>query len=142
MSRGQAVPAFPTIQPVSRVEYCLIALFTSTLICRAGCVKLFPPPLPSLCGLLPLSCWIPPASSYTIFITAHCPGGAGAEFGFVRVIKQRTCSLSTPQVCGRKEIRGCRVYLERRLRPLASAASTLRFPERTLIVSSTPKLIC
>lgn len=88
--RGWAVWAFPTI---SRLEYCLIALFTPTLICRAGCVELFPPPLPFPAWIAPTILLDPSRLSYTIFITAH---GAGAEFGFVPVIKHRTCSLSTP----------------------------------------------
>lgn len=44
--------AFPSVQFASLIEYYLITLFTSTLICRDGCVNLFPPPLPSLCELL------------------------------------------------------------------------------------------
>lgn len=54
--------AFPTVQFASPIERCLIALFTPTLICRDGCVNLFPPALPSPHELLPL-CVIPPADS-------------------------------------------------------------------------------
>lgn len=46
--------AFPTVQFASLITYCLIAVFTPTLICRDGCVDLFPPPLPSSHELLPL----------------------------------------------------------------------------------------